>query len=161
MALACHEASHAIAGELTGFPVEQVTILPGHGFSGHVRFGAYQGRNPRARLRAEIIMSLAGSLGESEYTHERVRLILRRCDYDRRQARKAAMGYAFGLADEQWHRDAYRDVLDQCLAEARDIVRANWLSITLLATKLARNGTLTGADVCRALEMHRRAQVAA
>jgi hypothetical protein len=112
----------------------------------------------RARLRAEAITSLSGPIAEAELSREPVSQILRRCDEDRRQARRAAIGYALTLPD--WHVDAYRRVLDDLLAETKHLVRRRWLEIQTLAERLALNGTLTGVDVIRVIELTRRAAAA-
>jgi hypothetical protein len=90
-------------------------------------------------------------VGESHYTHEPVSSILQRCDGDRCEARAAASGYALTLPT--WSADTRRQVFDDWLDETADLVRINWRVITALAQRLALNGTLQAADVCRAIAM--------
>jgi hypothetical protein len=156
--VAIHEASHACIGERLGCAVQSITTVPTRDYAGLVHFNkqklptdASKLARLRTRLRASGLLSLAGPVGESHYTHEPVSSILQRCDGDRCEARAAASGYALTLPT--WSADTRRQVFDDWLDETADLVRINWRVITALAQRLALNGTLQAADVCRAIAM--------
>ena len=157
--ISVHESAHATVGERLGLPATSITVVPSKIYGGEVNFGKYpvtQSNSPiaklRERLRIDGLVALSGPCGEHEYTHEPIHEILtRNAAGDRRQARDAATGYAFTLPT--WTADTRRRVFDGWLEETRDLVRANWAVIMVLAGKLSLNGTLAACDVARIIAL--------
>jgi hypothetical protein len=155
-AVCAHEASHAVIGEKLGLTTVAITAVakPSRGYGGLAQFDKQQFSSDasslmkfRTRLRSEALMTLAGPVGEHEFTREPLAQILRRCDGDRRASRRCATGFALSLP--RWDVDARYQIFDAWLDETRALVRENWSTILALAGKLSLNGTLAACDVAR------------
>jgi hypothetical protein len=159
-AVSVHESSHAVCAERLGLSTVTITAVakPSRGYGGFAQFDKQQVpadasnlTKCRIRLRSEGILTLAGPIGEHEHTHEPLSRILRRCVGDRRAARRCATAFALSLP--RWDANVRYQIFDDWLTETHTLVRENWHIITVLAGKLALNGTLGAADVARIIEL--------
>jgi hypothetical protein len=157
-----HESAHAVIGERLGQSVTAITCVPGRGYGGYVACATAQVpadasglRKLRLRLRAEGLTSLAGPIGQAYFTHEPISSTLKHCGGDRRAAYRCTTGYALALP--QWSADTRYQIFDDWLEETKGLVHTNWPTIVALAERLALNGTLGPADVCRIIMLADRA----
>jgi hypothetical protein len=143
---AYHEAGHCLA-ELCGLPVAKATVVPSQGFDGLVYYGAPTHVGLQARTRAYGIAALLGPCAEAQFTGERVRDVLDRCDGDLKEARRSATIIALGRAT--WAADARVGVFHELLNEARQLVSEHWHVILEVASALEYGRTLNGAQIAR------------
>lgn len=133
-ATAWHEAGHAVMAIALGRPVHKVTIVPARQGGGGLRLGACQIRKGRVkpvddRMEAEVLILLAGMIGESMRTGN---LCREGAAQDLRQARRLMEQRADpGRQLERLERRML-DKTVHLLGEAGNALALEWIAAALI-----------------------------
>jgi hypothetical protein len=146
-ATAYHEAGHAVAHWLFGFPIDRATITPSVDYAGavsgpvvHIQFAEESDDSQEAekKLRQAAVVHLAGAEAQRYYDARTLRPW--HSEEDRENAAEALwhLGYAPGHLEL-----IYKELVD----ETAQLVREHWQRIQTIAAALLEHRELTGADV--------------
>lgn len=139
---AYHEAGHAVAGKVLGYPVEYATIVPPDDLEdvlGVVSFGTYL--TPAFMASGHLSREVRGDLRE--------RLAFgafapQHSESDREDAYECARHISRN--PERYLTDRRRD--------ARRLLHSHWTAVTAIATALLARGILSGDEVRQLLKEH-------
>jgi hypothetical protein len=146
-ATAYHEAGHAVIAYMLGYQPQSVTIVPAVDTAGHIiqtnplhGFQLDIDGSDEARLRIESLITIcfAGPIAQKRYNPRSWRRAHGEWDY----GKITELGLGVCGSDEQANAFIrWREIV------ARDMVRAHWLRIQLVAGQLIERESLSHTDL--------------
>jgi len=135
LAVAYHEAGHAVVALALGRPVQLVTVLPDKQRLGRCEFGKGKTKPTDDWLEREVLIALAGLAAEARYTGR----------YDWGGAQQDLRGVeqlaSLRAGTKHWERLSRR-----LLAKVEHLLEqpGHWRAVELIAAELVRAGEISG-----------------